>query len=183
MFFQLASRRMKHQKKPLNPLRGDCKGCTRSCLDPVSPLKIPRFQEHTPHLPMRDYLKEGSGRFSGLRIFLVTAPSRPVSNRTSGYRGFRSRSQRRDRDGFAPSSLLNPKQEGCLNLLVFKERDIEPQRPHPLAVQVAIVCTPAAYGPSRPFIASSGWGRTALRLVSSAVASYFQDVISIVLGG
>jgi hypothetical protein len=39
----------------------------------------------------------------------------------SGYHGFRPRLQRRDRDGLAPSSLLNPLAYGYLNPLVIKE--------------------------------------------------------------
>jgi len=39
----------------------------------------------------------------------------------SGYYGFRPRLQRRDRDGLAPSSLLNPHAYGYLNPLVIKE--------------------------------------------------------------
>jgi hypothetical protein len=53
------------------------------------------------------------GRSSGFRIGLLTAPSRPACSRLwsrplqdSGICGFRPRLQRRDRDGFAPSSLF-----------------------------------------------------------------------------
>jgi hypothetical protein len=42
----------------------------------------------------------------------------------SGYHGFRPRLQRRDRDGLAPSSLLNPHAYGYLNPLVIKEPTI-----------------------------------------------------------
>ena len=48
-----------------------------------------------------------SVRFSGFRISLLTAPSHLF--RQWHLRGFRSRLQRRVRDGFSPSSLKAPK--------------------------------------------------------------------------
>ena len=96
----------------------------RSGLSPLSlhPLnvsgvdkKIPDSHEragesygHYPsHSPLGESLRElALGRSSGLRITLLAAPSRPA--RAGGCSGFRSRLQRRGRDGFLPSSLVFP---------------------------------------------------------------------------
>jgi hypothetical protein len=62
-----------------------------------------------------------SGRFSDSRIHLLATPSHHAWSATVASCGFRPRSQRRDRDGLSPSSLLNLCGNRYLRLLNFKE--------------------------------------------------------------
>ena len=105
-------------KKVLEPHHS---GTARTAPDSLDPSHqgnptFPGIKETIPQLRN----PEGSGRFSDSRIGLVAIPSHHAW-RDSGHHGFRPRLQRRDRDGLAPSSLLNPLTPGYLNPLVIKE--------------------------------------------------------------
>jgi hypothetical protein len=69
--------------------------------------------------------------------------------RGSGHHGFRPRLQRRDRDGLAPSSLLNPLAHGYLNPLVIKEPEI-PQQTHLLQILLKIRYVTQNIKPEKP---------------------------------
>ncbi len=103
-------------KKSLIPYRRKFKDCTQlnlilSCQGNAS----------SPETKICSRTPVESGRFSGSRICLLAIPSRPV-HRPVDCHGFRPRLQRRDRDGFSPSSLLNPGNAGYLNPCNFKDQ-------------------------------------------------------------
>ncbi len=65
------------------------------------------------------------GRSSGFWFILLPAPSRPLTPSDSGLRGFRPHLQRRDREGFAPSSLTQ--ESVCAGTLGERDKSCQVQ--------------------------------------------------------